>query len=538
MHRFALVFLVSSSLFVAAAQATTQVSRHSRKHGLDALVGAPSMGSQKTKLRAGVAEAVALTARTSGAVSAIRVYLRSSSHVARLFVGFYSNRNGRPYRRLATGSVYSPQGGSWAQVKLRSVVIRRHTAYWLSVLGQGGTLYLRNARTKCTSIRAPRKSLPARWTGGRTSPRCRVSIYGIGTVGAPVHSVNNPRPVSGPTPPGTLAPLPGTRTTNCFASPGACGYPDPNYGGGNVGQPNCTSLTTLTPSNLSSVLPAGSYYYKGSGNLLEVMSSNTTWSHLNLANWQIYVGSGNNGFTLNDDCVSFTGDDKADQWIINASPITDFTLENSTVYSTSASSEANAIESSAGTTISNDYIYNTNDAINIGSNSTVENSYIDTNSVVSGAHSEPLWMKDATILINHNTLLNPQTQTADIFAEYGAANCDNHLAITNNLLAGGGYVLYACSGNGGQGTSTLDFEDNDIARCLGTPHSSSDGGSYCGSSDPSPSGTSIGYGADTHGYWPNGGHFGVDAFTYCGGSGVTWSGNFWDNDASTLACKQ
>ncbi len=62
------------------------------------------------------------------------------------------------------------------------------------------------------------------------------------------------------------------------------------------------------------------------------------------------------------------------------------------------------------------------------------------------------------------------------------------------------------------------------------------GGSYCGTSQPT-GGDATGSGADTHGYWPHGGFYGIDADTYCPGtSGVTWTGNTWDNNSSTVTC--
>lgn len=47
----------------------------------------------------------------------------------------------------------------------------------------------------------------------------------------------------------------------------------------------------------------------------------------------------------------------------------------------------------------------------------------------------------------------------------------------------------------------------------------------------------------THGFWPNGGSYGVDVDVNCQGSGtyaqsnVTWSGNFWDDSGSNVACQ-
>lgn len=132
------------------------------------------------------------------------------------------------------------------------------------------------------------------------------------------------------------------RTTNCFSSPGACGYPDPSYDGGTVGVADCSSLTTVTGSNLASVLPAGSYYYSGSGTTLEVTKSNVTWQNLNFAGWQMYVEPGTSNFTLNNDCVS-VGNIGSSSMINDQG--TDLTIENSTIGGINNTTEANAANS-------------------------------------------------------------------------------------------------------------------------------------------------------------------------------------------------
>ena len=286
------------------------------------------------------------------------------------------------------------------------------------------------------------------------------------------------------------------------------------------------------------MLPRGSYYYSGSGNLLEVVGSHVTWQNLNFADWQIYAGAGNGNLTLNHDCVSFSGTGNAQQYIINeAVGDTGMTIENSTIFSTNPTNlSANGIAAGVGALLDNDYIYNTTDSVSLGNGSTIENSYVISNANAQGAHTEPLYMEDVSVTINHNTLLNPQTQTAEIFAASSSSSCDNHLTVTNNLLAGGGYVIYACSGIGGIGSSTLTFTGNDFARCGGTFHHGSDGGSYCGSTDPSSSGTTTGNGADTHGYWPLGGHFGIESHTYCTGPGQTSADNYWDDTGASVRC--
>jgi len=101
---------------------------------------------------------------------------------------------------------------------------------------------------------------------------------------------------------------------------------------------------------------------------------------------------------------------------------------------------------------------------------------------------------------------------------------DDHLVITNSLLAGGGWTLYPSAKSTSVGTGTMNISNDRFARCLTTPMF--DG-----------SGTTCAGGADTHGYFPNSGYYGVAADLYCPPtSGQMWSGNVWDDDSSTLAC--
>ncbi len=54
------------------------------------------------------------------------------------------------------------------------------------------------------------------------------------------------------------------------------------------------------------------------------------------------------------------------------------------------------------------------------------------------------------LIVNHNTMLNPQGQTAIVFASVDFGD-QTTLTITNNLMAGGGYMIYGgASGSGGK----------------------------------------------------------------------------------------
>ncbi len=346
------------------------------------------------------------------------------------------------------------------------------------------------------------------------------------------------------------APISGT---GCFSSPGSCGYPDPSYDGGNVGEASCSSLPAWSPSDL----PSADYY--ASGNQINILANNVTIQGYNIGNYLLYV-DGVSGFTLNHDCLeysgsSFGGGQDGSQAVWAAGGTTGMTIENSTLVAPGCSTSPSTVCTGSGvdetliggapdTTVENDILAGAVEPLNgLGTGSVVENNYVVANGDVDGAHSEDIYVADvAGITISHNTMFNPMDQSAVIYGDVpmtsGAQPCTNQLTITHNLLGGGGYIVQECSQASGPGTSSMTFTGNDIARCAGgSVYDSALGGDYCGSTAPSTSnGTAVGFGQDSDGYWPNGGFFGSDQSVYCS-TNVTWSGNTWTNNGATVACQ-
>lgn len=96
------------------------------------------------------------------------------------------------------------------------------------------------------------------------------------------------------------------------------------------------------------------------------------------------------------------------------------------------------------------------------------------------------------LTVDHDTMLNPQGQTAVVFAsvDFGEQTA---LTITDNLMAGGGYMIYGGgSGSGGKVLGPVTITGNRFSRK----------------------------------YYPKGGYYGVDA--YLNKAVTTWSGNRWD----------
>jgi hypothetical protein len=81
----------------------------------------------------------------------------------------------------------------------------------------------------------------------------------------------------------------------------------------------------------------------------------------------------------------------------------------------------------------------------------------------------------------------------------------------------------------------MNISNDRFARCTTPPlkYNSGTGGTACGGA----TGSSIGSGADAHGYWPKSGYFGTALSSYCPPiSGQTWSGNVYDDNGAAVPC--
>lgn len=339
------------------------------------------------------------------------------------------------------------------------------------------------------------------------------------------------------------------QTTDCFASPKACGFPDPNSG--NIGVSNCSALPAFSPSDL----PPSSIYYPGSGNTLDIIANNVAIKGYNIGNWLIY-GDGVSDLTLDDDCVSYDGhsnDGSTAVWSTGPG----LTVENSTLIApgctatgttvcTSGEVDETLIGGGDDTLVADDVLAGAVEPINgLGAGSVVVNNYVVANGSFPGAHSEDIYESNTPgILIFHNTLLNPMDQSAVIYGDTPTANgqdqpCVNRMAIIYNLMAGGGYTLLSCAQASSPGTSGLLFVANDIGRCDGnSTYDATLGGDFCGSNPPAvDTGDAIGSGQDSAGYWPQGGFFGLAEDVYCPPtSEVVWAANQWDDNGGSVSC--
>ncbi|HZE18067.1 MAG TPA: hypothetical protein VE197_21550 [Mycobacterium sp.] len=122
-------------------------------------------------------------------------------------------------------------------------------------------------------------------------------------------------------------------------------------------------------------------------------------------------------------------------------------------------------------------------------------SFVDqTGAEIPGNHYEDLYYGGGAgaLVVDHDTMLNPQGQTAVVFSSVDFGDLTG-VTIADNLMAGGGYMIYGGqSGSGGEVLGPVSVTGNRFSRK----------------------------------YFPNGGYYGVDA--HMKASVTTWSGNYWD----------
>src|ERR1035438_491973 len=155
-----------------------------------------------------------------------------------------------------------------------------------------------------------------------------------------------------------------------------------------------------------------------------------------------------------------------------------------------------------GTLIDKCNIYNASSGVQIYAG-TVQNSYIHDLSNTGSQHLEDFnstGNDGFRLVINHNTLFNKQSQTAAVYLGTEVSPSQN-VAVTNNLLAGGGYTVYGGGVGVGQWAAPKDIT------VTGNVFSSL--------------------------YFAKGGDLGPVAY-FDAGNGAVWSGNVWDGSGAVV----
>ena len=147
-----------------------------------------------------------------------------------------------------------------------------------------------------------------------------------------------------------------------------------------------------------------------------------------------------------------------------------------------------------GTRITRSEITRTATGIQLGS-ATISGNFIHRMALVAGDHVNGITSNGSTrpLVVRRNTIVNqiPQTDAIGLFQDFGL---EANRTVADNLLAGGGYTVYA-GGRGRYGTShDIRITGNRFSRAV----------------------------------FARGGRWGIRAYYDTGGRNNTWSGNVWD----------
>ncbi|WP_066584969.1 right-handed parallel beta-helix repeat-containing protein [Cellulomonas timonensis] len=288
----------------------------------------------------------------------------------------------------------------------------------------------------------------------------------------------------------------GTRPANgCAAKPSSCGFPDAST----TGVPAGTVLRAV-PQELTSG-PGWHYDERGwitvdgDGAVLEGITTTAT------------VEVSGRGAVVRASQIVVSGEGNG----VSLRHAQDVTIEDCEISGPTGSGPQRLLVGvkdvygdSTGSVIRRNDIWHTSTGVQIDSG-LIEGNYIHDLGLAEGDHLNGTTSGGGAtqLTIRGNTILNPHSQTdaVSLFQDFGPQA--NRL-IEGNLLAGGGYTLYAGANNGKASTATnISVIGNRFARS----------------------------------YYARGGSYGpVTAYT--SGGGNTWSGNVWDDDGSTIPTPQ
>ena len=271
--------------------------------------------------------------------------------------------------------------------------------------------------------------------------------------------------------------------TNCIKVPSACGYPDST----NTGVPAGTTLKSQT-NNITVTTPGTTIKDVALEGSISVEANNTT-----IEDTDVTVNGTQGG------CSGSCGGRGI--WIKPG--VTGTVIQNVACHG-GALSGSNVTQycimsNDSATTIKQLYAYNCTECLAGPMN--LSNSFInESGATIPQEHYEDIYYGGGggPLIVNHNTMLNQQGQTAVVFASVDFGN-QTTLTITNNLMAGGGYMIYGGgSGSGGKVVGPVTITGNRFSRE----------------------------------FYPNGGYYGVAS--YMNEAVTTWSGNMWDETLKSV----
>jgi hypothetical protein len=279
---------------------------------------------------------------------------------------------------------------------------------------------------------------------------------------------------------------------NCGADPSACGFPDAS----NTGVPTGTTLKTV-PGQVSSG-PGWSY---NSGGWVAVTGNGANLSDLSFTTGVVISA---NNVTMDDDQVVLGGVNTIGVSLRNTAGVT---IENTTIAGTDAGANRvmtgikDIFSNSTGLVVNHDNISQFETGVQVESG-LVENNYIHDPGYIALDHTNGVMSNGGTVplTITHNTIFNNRGQT-DCVGLFEDFSDQANRTVTDNLLAGGGYSIYAGYTKPANGpTSNIVITGNVIAT----------------------------------NYFPTGGAYGPDEYFNASGTGNTWSNNTWDSTGAAI----
>jgi hypothetical protein len=255
-------------------------------------------------------------------------------------------------------------------------------------------------RLTCGAVAAVACTLAGCGSGARTEPRA-----------APATSASIPA--------GHIAARPSATARHCVGRPSACGYPDVS----NTGVPPSLKLKPSGP--------------------IEVTTPGTVISGLDV-HGTIRVSA--NNVTIRDTRVT-------EAWtqgsaVLIEPRVSGTVIEDSTIRGQDRGAGSVGVgilnagwDPNASTVVRRVAMYNCAECYN--GPGTLEDSYANVSAVIGGAHYEDVFYGggNGLLRVDHDTLLNPQPQTAVVYTAAVYGDIAN-VTVKDSLLAGGGWTIY------------------------------------------------------------------------------------------------
>ena len=287
------------------------------------------------------------------------------------------------------------------------------------------------------------------------------------------------------------------RSVNCGPDPHLCGFPDAT----NAGVPAGVTLRSV-PAEVA----RGPGWRSDAQGDVEVSGNGAVFEGYSVHGYIDVTGS---DVTIKDNAISNSGNDiNGDGVNLTGNP-SNVTIEDNTISSPSGSHGENGVFAgikditgeARGTRVLGNNIADASTGVQLYIG-LIEYYYIHVEALASGAsHLNGTTSNGSTVplTIQHNTVFNPngQTDAVSLFEDFGV---EANVVINDNLLAGGGYVVYGGQNPGGPQAYNIQITNNRFSTI----------------------------------YYPQSGYYGYITAFNPHAPGNVWSGNVWDSNNKPL----